>query len=316
MVKTEIGHQTWGEWPSIKLSTEAVELEIVSEVGARVVSLRDKRRDREWLVQGKPPEELEQMAWAEEGAPFGSRESYGWDECLPTTLVCPDPLDPSAPQLRDHGDQWGRGAYLFIDSGRGVVEHTWSVPRWPYRLSRSLSFVDQQTLQVDYRLVSLADEPLPITWAQHALLRLEAGSVFVLPGVHRVTPSATMGIDLPEELDWPKATASDGRPIDLSRLTPDAGWATVVYAEPGPDVRAVAPDGARLDLEWDREFAPLLRVWLGHGGWPVGGPANNQVALEPVTSADDDLLGALEHGRAHTLSPRGESRWWVRMRLT
>jgi|GEM_PF-1263373 len=316
MVKVQVKHQTWGDWPSIRLSTDAVELEVVGEVGARIVSLRDKRREREWLVGGEPPGELEQMARAEEGAPFDSRESYGWDECLPTTLVCPDPIDPDAPQLRDHGDQWGRGAYLSIDLEHGSVKHTWSVPRWPYRLSRSLSFTDEQTLQVDYLLMSLAHEPLPITWAQHALLRLEAGSVFDLPGVHRVIPSATIGIDLPDELDWPVATVSDGRRIDLSCLTPDAGWATVVYAEPGEHVRAVAPDGARLDLEWDRDFAPLLRVWLGHGGWPVGGPPNNQVALEPVTSADDDLAGAIANGRARMLPPGGELRWWVRLRLS
>jgi len=316
MVKTRIDHETWGDWPTVKLSTPAVEVVVVSEVGARVISLRDKQRDREWMVQGEPPEELEQMAWAEEGAPFSSRESFGWDECLPTTLICPDPLDPAAPRLRDHGDQWGRGAYLAIDHDRGLVEHTWSAPRWPYRLARSLSFEDDQTLLIEYLLVSLADEPMLVTWAQHALLRLEAGAVFELPGVHRVTPSATIGIDLPDELDWPLATASDGRQIDLSRMKRDAGWATVVYAEPGQDVRAVAPDGASLDLEWDRDFAPLLRVWLGHGGWPPEGPPNHQAALEPVTSADDDLGSAIEHGRARTLPPRGELRWWVRMRLS
>jgi galactose mutarotase-like enzyme len=312
----EITHGTWGQWPSVKLATEAVELEVVGEVGARIVSLRDKRRNREWLVQGEPPEELQQMAWAEESAPFGSRESFGWDECLPTTSICADPMAPDGPDLRDHGDQWGRGAYLSLDHDAGVVVHTWSVPRWGYRLSRRLSFEDEQTLLVEYVLVSLANEPLPLTWAQHALLRLEAGSIFDLPGVHRVTRSFQLGIDLPEELEWPVATTTDGRHVDLSRMQPDAGWAAVVYAQPAEGVCAVAPDSARLDLDWDRDFAPLLRVWLGHGGWPPGGPPNVQVALEPVTSADDDLVSAIEKGRANTLAPGEESRWWARLRLS
>ncbi len=67
MVKTELSHQTWGPWPTVRLATEAVAVEVAGEVGARVISLRDLRRDREWLVQGEPPTELEQMAWAEEG---------------------------------------------------------------------------------------------------------------------------------------------------------------------------------------------------------------------------------------------------------
>jgi hypothetical protein len=151
MVKAQIEHQTWGEWPSVKLSTEAVELEVVSEVGARVVSLRDKRRDREWLVQGEPPTELEQMAWAAEGVAFGGRESFGWDECLPTTAPSADPLVPGT-DLRDHGDQWGRGAYLNLDHSSGAVEHSWTAPRWGYRLHRRLSFADPVRAEIKLRL--------------------------------------------------------------------------------------------------------------------------------------------------------------------
>ena len=130
MVRATVDHATWGVWPSVRLSTAAAELEVVSEVGARVVSLRDRVRDREWLAQGEPPAELTQMAWADEGAAFSGRESFGWDECLPTTAVCPDPLAPDGPRLRDHGDQWGRGAYLAPRDGltrdrrfRGHVNH-------------------------------------------------------------------------------------------------------------------------------------------------------------------------------------------------
>ena len=129
MVKAQLTHRTWGDWPSIVLATEAVELEVVSEVGARVVSLRDKRRDREWLVQGHKPRELEQMDWAEQSVVFAGRESFGWDECLPTTAPCGDPLAPGT-DLRDHGDQWGRGAYLHLDHDAGAVQHTWAAARW------------------------------------------------------------------------------------------------------------------------------------------------------------------------------------------
>ena len=119
MVSTTISHATWGQWPSVRLATPAVEVEVVSEIGARVVSLRDLRRGREWLLGGEPPSEAEGMGWSEEGVVFSGRESFGWDECLPTVSVCADPLDPHAPPLRDHGDQWGRGAYLSVDHERG-----------------------------------------------------------------------------------------------------------------------------------------------------------------------------------------------------
>jgi galactose mutarotase-like enzyme len=315
MVRAAISHRNWGSWPSIRLATDAVELEVVSEVGARVVSLRDRRREREWLATGEPPEEPTQMAWADERALFSGRESFGWDECLPTTSVCADPLAPAGPPLRDHGDQWGRGAYLTLDESAGAVEHTWSVPRWDYRLHRRLSFEDAETVLAEYVVVSHADVPLPISWAQHPVLRLDPGARLELPGVTGVRRSWQHGIDLPDEMAWPLATTREGHEVDLAHVRTTAGWAAVLYAA-AERARVVTPDGARLDIEWDHDFAPLLRVWLSYGGWPPAGPPSEQVALEPCTSPHDDLAGALAAGQEQVLEPGAELRWWVRLRLT
>ena len=128
--------------------------------------------------------------------------------------------------------------------------------------------------------------------------------------------SASIGIELPDELDWPVATLADGHTVNLSCVARALDWATVVYAEPGENVRVVQPDGARLDLDWDRAFAPVLRVWLSNSGWSAEGPPNIQYGLEPVTSADDDLGAAMAQERARILPAHGELRWWVRFRLS
>ena len=316
MVKATLSHQTWGDWPSVVLSTEAVALEVVSEVGARVVSLRDKRRDREWLVQGQPPTEQEQMTWAEERVAFDGRSSFGWDECLPTTSVCADPTAPEGPDLRDHGDQWGRGAYLRIDHEQGAVEHTWAVPRWDYRLHRRLSFADEETVLAEYLVESHAEVPLPIHWAQHPVIKAEPGSYIDLPEVHTASRSWQNGIDLPGELTWPKATTADGRSATSRVCAPVRAGPRCSMPSPARATRVVAPDGARLDFEWDQAFAPALRIWLAYGGWPPGEEPSEQIALEPCTSMHDDLAGALEAGQERILPPGGELRWWVRLRLS
>ncbi len=315
-MKTHLAHNTWGQWPSIMLSTDAIELEVVGEVGARVVSLRDKRRDREWLVQGQPPTEQEQMTWAEERVAFDGRSSFGWDECLPTTSVCADPTAPEGPDLRDHGDQWGRGAYLRIDHEQGALEHTWVVPRWDYRLHRRLSFSDEETVLAEYLVESHAEVPLPIHWAQHPVIKAEPGSYIDLPAVHSARRSWQHGIDLPEELSWPKATTADGIERDLACVRTGEGWAAVLYAQPRDGARVVAPDGARLDFEWDQDFAPVLRIWLAYGGWPPGEEPSEQIALEPCTSMHDHLTGALEAGQERILPPGGTLHWWVRLRAS
>ena len=230
-------------------------------MGARVISLQDLSRGREWLLQGEPPTEPQGRAWSEEGAGFGGRESFGWDECLPTVSVCADPLAPAGPSLRDHGDQWGRGTYLSVDEGHGSVSHTWSAPRWRYRLTRRLSFQAAHRLLVEYELVSLADGPQPLLWSQHPVLRLEPGSRIELPGVAEVLRTSQAGIDLPPDARgrWPRP--AEGAPIDLSRVRRDLGWSAKLYAESPPGtVSAVAPDGARLD---DR-LGSCLRAGAGH----------------------------------------------------
>lgn len=315
MGQTELTHRTWGEWPSVVLSTEAVELEVVAEFGARVVSLRDRRRDREWLLQGEGPRELDRMTWTAEGVTFGGRQSFGWDECLPTTAPCADPL-VSGTQLRDHGDHWGRSADQKLDHERAAVEHTWEAARWGYRLHRRLSFADDETVQAEYQLESLTDEALPIHWAQHPVIKAEPGSYIDLPEVDTARRSWQNGIDLPTELSWPNATTTDDHERDLACVRTDEGWAAVLYAEPREGTRVVAPDGARLDFEWDQEFAPALRVWLSYGGWPPGEAPSEQIALEPCTSMHDDLAGAMAAGEQRTLPPAGELRWWVRLRLS
>lgn len=315
MTNVEVSHGTWGEWPSVRMATSAVALEVVAEVGARIVSLRDLGNGREWLLQGVPPSEAEGMAWSNEAVVFAGRESFGWDECLPTVAPCPDPLDPAVPPLRDHGDQWGRGAYLAVDDTGGAVTHTWSVPRWPYRLARRLSFEDPRTVLAEYELTSLSDQALPILWSQHPVFSLEPGTRLELSGVTEVVRTSQAGIDLPLRSSWPLAQTVAGERLDLSVVHSGLGWSAKLYAEsPSGPVHAVAPDAARLAIDWDRAFAPALGIWLSYGGWPPGGPPVEQVALEPTTSAHDDLAAAQADGQHRILPPRGRQAWWVRLR--
>jgi galactose mutarotase-like enzyme len=315
-VTVAISHETWGAWPALRLSSEEVAMLVVSEVGARVVSLRDLRRDREWLLGGDAPSEAEAAHWSSESVVFSGRESFGWDECLPTVSVCADPLDPDGPPLRDHGDQWGRGAYLTVHPDTGAIEHTWAVPRWPYRLTRRLSLRGTRTVVAEYRLASVASRPLPFLWSQHAVFDLEPGCRIDLPGVSSVLRTSQHGIDLAAQVAWPMTSPSGGTSIDLSVVHAALGWAAKLYAQAPEPVMVEGLDGARLTIDWDRDFAPALGIWLSYAGWPADGEPREQVALEPTTAPHDDLMAALASGRAHTLGPGEECSWWVTMMLS
>ncbi len=304
---------TWRGLGAVVLENDVVRVVAVPSLGARIVSLLDVRTGREWLVQGAPPGPAD---WAAEGAVFGGREAFGWDECLPTVAPCPDPTDPAAPPLRDHGDQWGRPAEVIAHGGgwRAI----WASPRWPFVLHRTVR-LDGPVVVASYELEARAGRPLPFLWSMHTLLALEPGSRLLIepPGPARLTHHTGLGIGpaTGDEIVWPDAGTAGGSRLRLDEIRDlDAGQATKLYLEAGPlaTVAARAPDGAELRFGWDRGFAPALGVWLDFGGWPPG-DARHQVALEPTTSPDDDLASALDAGRASVVEPGQPARWTVRL---
>ena len=266
------------------------------DVGARITSLVDRRNGREWLVPGTLPGTA--AAWAAEGAVFGGAEAFGWDECLPTVAPCPDPMDATAPALRDHGDQWGRPADVEATDDRLVA--TWTRSRWPLRFRRAIT-LEGAAVACEYELETGGDQALPILWSMHALLALEPGPrIVVEPGGRRASRITRGSGSRRGPSRW-RGRARRGA-LDLVRGV-EARQAAKLYldarADPG---RGRATDGSELRFAWDRAFAPTLGIWLDYGGWPPGEP-RHQVAIEPTTSPDDDLASAIAAGRARILEP-------------
>jgi len=293
----------------VVLENDAVRLACEPDVGARITSLIDRRTGRDWLVSGTQPRTT--AAWAAEDAVFGGAEAFGWDECLPTVAPCPDPADANAPALRDHGEQWGRPTDVEATDDRLVA--TWTRSRWPLRFSRTITLAGAAVV-CEYELVAGAGQAMPVLWSMHALLALEPGSRIVLePGGHaRVTHQE--GVPLAPGLQtvaWPGGAAA----LDMVRGV-DARRAAKLYldARSLTRVAARATDGSELQFAWDRAFAPTLGIWLDFGGWPPG-ESRHQVAIEPTTSADDDLASAIAAGRARILEPGTPQRWKVRLEL-
>ncbi len=86
------------------LESDFIRTAVVPEMGAKLVSLFDKRTQREWLVApGLRP--LQKVAY---GANFVEQDMSGWDEMFPTIVACdyPVPGERFGTPLPDHGEVW------------------------------------------------------------------------------------------------------------------------------------------------------------------------------------------------------------------
>ncbi len=111
------------------------------------------------------------------------------------------------------------------------------------------------------------------------------------------------------------ATDSQGRPVDLSRLAPGAGYGDKLYTttllEEGWCALFDEETGAYVGFAFDPRDVPHLGVWINQDGWPAGGPTCFNVALEPCTGWPDNLGEAARRGTMRVLPPDGSHTWTV-----
>ena len=190
---------------------------------------------------------------------------------------------------------------------------TWTRSRWPLRFRRAIT-LEGAAVACEYELETGGDQALPILWSMHALLALEPGSRIVVEpgGEARVTHHE--GFPFAPGLETWRGPAAR-QPLIVVRGV-GARYAAKLYldARSLTRVAARATDGSELRFAWDLAFAPTLGIWLDYGGWPPG-ESRHQVAIEPTTSADDDLASAIAAGRARILEPGTPLRWKVRLEL-
>ena len=91
-MNANVSQTTWHGLPAWTLENDFLRTVIVPEPGAKLVSLVDKRSQREWLV-GPGNRPLKKIP---DGAAFVDQDMSGWDEMFPTIVACAYPGSRSA----------------------------------------------------------------------------------------------------------------------------------------------------------------------------------------------------------------------------
>jgi galactose mutarotase-like enzyme len=271
------------------LRNSVVELAVVPELGAKVVSLKNLRTGREWMYRAGEGVKLFRN---QHGDDFSLSPLVGWDECLPTIIPCAW----RGRDLPDHGEVWSAAWQLCEEAWeQGLIKTSVQLPLSPFAFTRTLN-LREDTLNVDYHLVNLSGESQEYLWIMHPLLALHPGDRLVLSPEIRGHLRGQAWLD---SLDFP------GRREACAKAF--AGPLQTGKAEIRNDHSA-----DRLILTWDATDCHMLGIWLTRGGWN----GHHHVALEPAIGGHDSLAEAVSGWQnCGSLPPHGEKKWKIQIQL-
>jgi len=264
------------------LGNGEVELVVVPELGAKIVSLKNLRTGREWLWYPKDNLKLFRNEPRDE---FSASPLVGMDECLPTILPC----SWRGRSLPDHGEAWSQSWQVDENAWQnGVLTTSIRLKTSPFLFQRTIE-LSGNAVQFNYKLSNLSSMEEHYVWAIHPLLRLIEGDELDLPESTRALLNDTAWIDA-ITLAIPKTNCAKVFASPVSE-----GWAAIK--------NEIMRD--RLEFAWEPKENNALGLWLTRGGWH----GHHHFAIEPTNASDDSLVNATARKQCGTVAGNSFVTW-------
>jgi galactose mutarotase-like enzyme len=270
------------------LSNQEVELAVVPELGARIISLKDLRTGREWLWHpaGGPRLFRNRTGDNFEGSPL-----VGVDECLPTIAPC----SWQERNLPDHGEVWAAAWTVDFEAWkRGLLRTSVSLKISPFEFERTIELQENE-VRLSYQLNNRSAAEECYLWAMHPLLRLQIGDQLELPDSTRALLNGAT---------WLGA-------LNAARPRGDCEKIFACLVREGRAAINNLETGDRLEFAWDAAENNTLGLWLNSGGWH----GHHHFALEPANGEPDILTAAARRKRCGVLAAHGSVTWQVCIRV-
>jgi len=270
------------------LENEDIQLAVVPELGAKIISLKDRRTGREWLWHPQGGLKLFRNCADNE---FSASPLVGIDECLPTIAAC----SWRERKLPDHGELWAMPWNVNDQAWEnGILKTKVRLMISPFELERTIE-LEGNEIHLVYELSNLGTVEENYIWAIHPLLRLRPGDQLELPTSTRALLNGA---------GWVDALDSVVPPTSCSKLFASPlqeGWAAIANQDTGD----------RLELEWDPAENNTLGLWLTRGGWH----GHHHFAIEPTNSAEDGLASAAQRQCCGVVAASASISWRLCLKL-
>jgi len=266
------------------LQNESLEISLIPELGAKIISLVNRRSGREWM---SCPAGGLKLFRNRPGDDFASSTLVGWDECLPTIAPCIH----NGRALPDHGEVWSMPWAIDQEAiNQCRLKTSVALVVSPFRFERCIVLRGNE-IHLHYRLENLGNEPERFLWAMHPLVPIYPGDTLELTAESR---------DLLGTPSWLST-------LDIGAMEPAC---VKTYAGPVLEGRAAIKNlqsGDRMRFLWDTKLNNTLGVWLTRGGWN----GHHHQALEPSNGWPDALTDASARNTCGLIQPYAQLDWQV-----
>ncbi|NOU71965.1 hypothetical protein GC098_11130 [Paenibacillus sp. LMG 31458] len=304
MKKENMVHVTTGTYKSffsITIESKQISIEMVPELGGKLVSIVYKPTGKEWMLDSGHRSLQKPI----HGSTFTDWDMSGWDECFPTINACKSGMDKDI-NLPDHGELWALPWAYKIEENE-VVCSVQSL-QFPCRFTRRISFPSADRVRLDYRADNDSDQPIPFLWVPHPQFTVTEPTRILLPESMEEMLCVYEG----HTLKTGKLYAWDDVSLLSPAVTGDArkfyyggqvpvGWSGLYGVESGNFLIVTVPQNK----------VPYLGVWMDEGMF------NDRVtcALEPSIGYYDSLEMAVSNGTAQMIPAKASFEWHLELSI-
>ena len=284
---------------TVRLENARLAVDVLPELGGKILRLIDKRGDRDVLWHSPRVEPHR----AELHANFDDHWPGGWDEAFPGGAPSPNRYGDQLPYM---GELWTTAASYRIvrnDPAGVELELDLTTPITPALWTRRLSLSgDDPVLRIAYRLENVGTMPFDYNWGLHPVAAISPAHRFDVPARKAEVDEnggGTLGVK-GDRYDWPQFNDLDVR----RALGPDANCFALHYLTELREGWVATTDTAArrgFGLVFDHSLFPVVWLWMVYGGWR----GYYHAIAEPWTGYPSPLAEAVEAGRACVLDAGG-----------
>ncbi len=308
----EIREAAYKDVRSLTLESDVLRVTLVPDHGSKMASLLHKTTGFEYLYQ-LPGDAFLKAAY---GEPYERGEASGFDEMFPTITECFCDIYPwQGTPMPDHGEVWSLPWHF--EMSKSSVRLWVHGVRFPYMLSKEISFESPKTVLLRYRVENNCALPFPAMWAAHPLFNTAEGSRIILPkcvrNIMNTEPGPALG-GYGGRFSYPLAMTPDGKEWDLSRVRAKEGRLYFKYfsldsLDEGFAILHHPRLRETVAMVWPVEQVPYLGMWINEGSWHD----QFNVAPEPCTAPFDRWDVARQWDKLPVVPAFGCLEWELRL---